>query len=129
MSYLLNASHVFTGDDDYMTIIGFSNHKDNPEQYVLIQQAHTFDEQDRELGMDKYHIQVDDQSRSLYGGMRSVTYKSNRIVIELDKRAQNALHVDGSININLKNNHKEVDLVLKSLEALLAKAGVPFSSK
>ena len=47
MTYNLKAEHVFFEDDGYVSIIGFSNDEFNPSQFVIFQQAHEYDEQDK----------------------------------------------------------------------------------
>jgi Immunity protein 10 len=55
-------------NDGYKMIsFGDNETEENIENYVIIQRANTFDSQDKELGMDNYYIEYNDQSNSGYG--------------------------------------------------------------
>jgi hypothetical protein len=55
-------------NDGYKMIsFGDNETEENIENYVIIQRANTFDLQDKELGMDNYYIEYNDQSNSGYG--------------------------------------------------------------
>lgn len=127
MSYRFDASHVFAQDDGYMVMIGFSDDEHEPSQFVLLQKAKEYDEQDKRLGMDKIHIQVEDESRALYGGIRLVSKEGEHLLIELEDAAASALQVNGNIEINLDPRHPQLATALSELEKLVSSEGIPFT--
>ncbi|MGZ0077865.1 Imm10 family immunity protein [Methylomonas sp. YC3] len=72
-----------------MTMVVFSNDELDPSRFVLIQQSNKYNEQDKKMGMDKMHIQVDDQSRSHYGGITKISIEGNILFFELEKNRSN----------------------------------------
>jgi len=125
MSYCFDASYVFVQDDGYMVMVGFADDEREPSRFVLLQKVKEYDEQDRRLGMDKIHLQVEDESRALYGGIRSISKKGGRLLIELESEAEAALQTEGEIDINL-NPHPQLTAVLAELEKLASSEGIPF---
>lgn len=46
-------------------LVGFADDKNEPKEYVIVERALEFDEQDIKLGMDSYYFEYSDQSNSL----------------------------------------------------------------
>lgn len=99
VNYQFNARHI-TNDDDGSTIaIGFADDEFSPSRFVLIQKSLNADERDRVMGFDKIHIQIEDESRSGYGGIIEVSMGHDRLTVFLDQAARAALKIDGDIEI------------------------------
>lgn len=126
MTYKFTASHVFNQDDGYMIMLGFANDEFEPSRFVLIQKAHEFDAQDIKLGMNKLHIQVEDQSRAQYGGITSFNIRGDSIVIELDDLAKSSLKIDGDIEIMLDLKHPDLENVISVLKDIAEKENILF---
>jgi hypothetical protein len=75
---------INTDEDYYM--IGFSDNGDEPDQYVILQRAIVFDEQDIELGMDTYYFEYSDQSNSGYGVCKNVNIEVDKVLFELREK-------------------------------------------
>jgi hypothetical protein len=110
-----------------MVMIGFADDEHEPSQFVLLQKAKEYDEQDKRLGMDKIHIQVEDESRALYGGIRLISKEGEHLLIELEDAAASALQVNGHIEINLDPHHPQLATALAELEKLVSSEGIPFN--
>lgn len=105
VNYQFNARHI-TNDDDGSTIaIGFADDEFSPSRFVLIQKSLNADERDRVMGFDKIHIQIEDESRSGYGGIIEVSMGHDRLTVFLDQAARAALKIDGDIEILVDPNH------------------------
>lgn len=52
MAYVIDCQHVAVLDDRDCTIVTFADHPNSPSRWVMIQRAHSYDEQDRRLGMN-----------------------------------------------------------------------------
>ncbi len=81
------AKEIFADyDENDVLIIGFLG--DSTEQgeptYFIIQDSEEYDEQDRQLGMDTYYIEKNDQSMGGYGGISEVYLRRNKIKIEFN---------------------------------------------
>ena len=89
MSAMLSfeASCITVDHDEDRLVVGLADDASAPERYLLLQLALDPDEQDRELGLDDVHLEVDDQSRSVYGGIASCTLTRDRLELRLDERA------------------------------------------
>jgi len=129
MVYKFTANHVFNEDDGYTIIIGFTDDELEPSQFIIIQKAHEYDEQDIKLGMDKIHIQVEDQSRAKYGGISAFNLADNCLFIELDDEAKSSLKVDGNIEITLTSNHPDLESTIAKLKEIAANENIQWESK
>ncbi|MBB3118229.1 hypothetical protein FHS03_001260 [Massilia violacea] len=69
---------------------------------MLLQKTLEPDEQDEELGMDTAHIEIEDQSRSGYGGIASLAWDGGELCIRLNERGRKFLSVDGSVLIAIE---------------------------
>lgn len=87
-------------EDDNFYMIGFSDNGDDPEQYVIVQRAILFDEQDIELGMGSYYFEYSDQSNSGYGICRNVELDRNKVVF---KFKENTIDDIEAIEIKFKD--------------------------
>ena len=75
---------INTEENYYM--IGFSDNGDEPEQYVILQRAITFDIQDVELGMNTYYLEYSDQSNSGYGVCENVKIEKGKVIFGLKSK-------------------------------------------
>ncbi|MCE8958262.1 hypothetical protein K0G05_22660 [Phocaeicola vulgatus] len=66
-------------DENYL-LVGFSNNGDNPTEYIILQKALSFDEQDKELGMDTYYLEYYFEEDTLVG------YGICKKILALDKK-------------------------------------------
>ena len=64
-------------------VAGFRGAGDN---YLIVTLDLAPSEQDRSLGMDAVHIELNDQHWSCYGGIGAVSVYPRRLVIELNER-------------------------------------------
>ena len=74
---------INTEENYYM--IGFSDNGDEPEQYVILQRAITFDAQDIELGMNNYYFEYSDQSNSGYGVCENVNMENDKVIFNMKR--------------------------------------------
>lgn len=92
-------------DENDILIIAFSGKIKNEDAYLIIQDAYDRnDEQEIELGMNTFYIEINDQSTSGYGGIKEIKLYKNLLSINLDKT--------GMANLNLENNKIEIELEL-----------------
>lgn len=96
-------------DENDLLIIGFSS----ADNYFMIQDAFDReDEQEIELGMDTFYIELNDQSQGSYGGISRLHLYQNLISLTLNDIGKSHLNTEANhINIELDiNAEKLIDL-------------------
>lgn len=124
--YQCNAHHIAVDTDGSTVVIGFADNEFSPSRFVLIQKSLKVDERDRAMGFDKVHIQIEDQSRSGYGGIVEVSAGHDRLTVFLDQAARAALKIDGDIEILVDPNHAALRSVVLELKKLCEEDGIRF---
>lgn len=90
----------------------------NIGQYLLLQRAYEFDDQDQESGMNTYHIEYCDQSKSMYGGIETIVLHKDKLDIQLNEDAVNQLQINKKVSINFeldKKQYDELEVQLKNI--------------
>lgn len=87
LKFIANKVTSEINNEDEYYLIGFSDNGDEPNQYVILEKAMTFDEQDVELEMNTYYFEYSDQSNSGYGICKNVLLENNRVYFELKEKA------------------------------------------
>ncbi|AJQ94839.1 Imm10 family immunity protein [Gynuella sunshinyii] len=127
MNYCFDATHIFTQDDGYMVMIGFADDEFEPTKFVILQKAHEYDDQDKQMGMDKIHIQIEDESRSKYGGIDSIQVSEGSIKVSLSDDTKSALSIDGDIEVVVPAEHPAFEEVKFELKKICEVEQIPFS--
>ena len=89
IKFIANKITCEINTDENYYMIGFSDNGDEPNQYVILQRAIIFDEQDIELGMNTYYFEYSDQSNSGYGICENVEIENGRVLFKLNKNEFN----------------------------------------
>lgn len=92
---------VYEVTEDNSYLIGFADDKNEPNEYVIIERALEFDEQDIKLGMDSYYFEYSDQSNSGYGLCSKVVLRQNEIVFFIKHKCIDDIT---SITVSYKEN-------------------------
>ncbi len=87
IEFVANTITYETNEEENYYMIGFSDNGDEPEQYVIVQRAITFNKQDIELGMNSYYFEYASQSNSGYGICKRALAKKNKVIFELENNA------------------------------------------
>ena len=127
MTYCFDAAHIFAQDDGYMLMIGLADNELEPSKFVILQKTHEYDDQDKQMGMDKIHIQVEDESRSQYGGINAIQVTDEVIRIALSDEARSALSVDGDIEVAVLKGHPDFEEVKSQLKKMCEVEGIAFT--
>ena len=69
MSFKFHATTYSACTEDEVQILGFADDGQQPGHYLLLQRAECVDEQDRQLGMDTYYVELGGQDVAGYGGI------------------------------------------------------------
>ncbi|MEL0650798.1 Imm10 family immunity protein [Algibacter sp. TI.3.09] len=87
-----------------MIAFGDNEEESNIENYLIVQRANMFDEQDKQLEMDSYYLEYNDQSNSGYGICKEVILDSNKISFNFPSNKDSEIE-----NITLKLESKDYD--------------------
>jgi hypothetical protein len=82
-----HAGHVTVEDMGDYLLVGFADRQFATVNYLTLQRAHEFDEQDRRTGMAEVYIERNDQGFSGYGGMESFELLPDRVRVRFDARS------------------------------------------
>ncbi|HEX4965402.1 MAG TPA: Imm10 family immunity protein [Thermoanaerobaculia bacterium] len=114
------AGFVYWGEDEGVIMVGFADQQYRTEQYVLLQRSTDFSDEDRAFGEDNVHITIDDQSRSQYGGIRSIEIAPGLARIRLEKDSARFLNTDKEIVIRFSVSEPDLAALVSCLRALLS---------
>ena len=84
--------------EDKYYMVGLADDKVDYENYVILQKAFKFDEDDIEAGMDGHYFEVNDQGNSAYKCCQKVILKKESIEFLLDASIINGIE---SVNIDI----------------------------
>lgn len=124
--YQFDAHHIAVDTDGPTVVIGFADNEFSPSRLVLIQKSLRVDERERAMGFDRIHIQIEDQSRSGYGGIVEISAGHDRLTVFLDRAARAALKIDGDIEISVDPHHPMLGNAVLELKKLCEEEGIPF---
>ena len=85
-------------------LVGFADDKNEPKEYVIVERALEFDEQDIKLGMDSYYFEYSDQSNSGYGLCDKVILRQNEIVFSAKHKC-----MDDTTSITVSYNENIIE--------------------
>lgn len=107
---------VYEATVDNSYLIGFADNKNEPNEYVIIERALEFDEQDIKLGMDSYYFEYSDQSNSGYGLCSKVVLRQNEIVFSIKhKRMDDITSIIVSYKEHIIEDIKEYRKILSNI--------------
>ncbi|MFC7677386.1 Imm10 family immunity protein [Paenibacillus sp. GCM10028914] len=96
MNTLLKASFIYFGIEDETLIIGFADDEFETNDYLLLQKSLYLD--DNQL-LNQIHITINNQDRSKYGGIVSISQGTKLITIILTNETAESLKVSTRIDI------------------------------
>ena len=103
------AACVSIDEDSDAWLVGFADAEFNAGRYLLLQRAKSPQEQDIALGLDGYHVEVDDQSQSRYGGIRSFELFPDHVAVEFDDDALSDFGDEKGIVIEFSLRQRQLD--------------------
>lgn len=96
MNTIFKASFIYFGAEDETIIIGFADDEFETNDYLLLQKSLYLD--DNQL-FNQIHITVNNQDRSEYGGILSISQGTRVITIILSNETAESLNVSTRIDI------------------------------
>ena len=97
-------------------LVGFADDKNEPKEYVIVERALEFDEQDIKLGMDSYYFEYSDQSNSGYGLCDKIILRQNEIVFSAKHKCMDDItSITVSYNENIIEDVNEYRKMLSNI--------------
>ena len=97
-------------------LVGFADDKNEPNEFVIVERALEFDEQDIKLGMDSYYFEYSDQSNSGYGLCDKVILRQNEIVFSAKHKCMDDItSITVSYNENIIEDVNEYRKMLSNI--------------
>lgn len=121
------ATFVTCVTQDNVIILGFADKEFQTSQYVMLQkEISPPSAQDRLMGLDKPHIEIDSQAHSGYGGVVRAVLRKNGLVLELDPQAARKMSVDETIEIVFDVSTERLTMIADQLRLLFGNEKVQF---
>jgi hypothetical protein len=110
------AGFVHLQQDEFVAMVGLADDEFDTTQYIIIQRTLQASEQDRALKQDGVHLEVCDQIRSRYGGLRSVCVASDNVTFSFDDAAASDLQVAPQLVVGIGNADIDRGLLKSTLQ-------------
>ncbi len=123
MTRRFRAACVSIEEDADRWVVGFADAEFNARRYLLLQRAKSPHAEDVALGLDGYQVEVDDQTSSCYGGIRSFELFPDRVVVEFDRDAVAVLGGDGAMRVEFALRPRQIDPLRDCLAKIFDGAG------
>lgn len=117
-NFTFHSNCIVTEDpNDYCHLVGFAD-QESAETYFMLQRAEEYDEQDRELGMDTYHVEWCGQENSGYGGISQFVLKRTSVEIEFDHAMADLLEGLNQLSITFDLTDKQYQALKQALRQI-----------
>lgn len=90
--------NISTNIEEGYKMVAIADNEDDIKNYIILQRALHFDEQDKELGMATYYFEYNDQSYSGYGICKEVNLSDNLLKISLTNKEEISIILVGEYN-------------------------------
>ncbi|AVD89305.1 MULTISPECIES: Imm10 family immunity protein [Pseudomonas] len=75
------SANTFHADHEYDVLtVGLADDSEDPVDFIILQRSDEVDEQDQELGLDTYYVEIGNPGVAGYGGVDRVEIFSDRII-------------------------------------------------
>ncbi len=102
--------------DDYI-LVGFADQQFALQDYLTLQRAHKFTEQDHRTGMAEVYIERNDQARSGYGGIEFFELLPDRVRIRFNDRGSQMMNGITQMEITFALNSTQLEALRAGLRA------------
>lgn len=102
MQFELEAKIVTAERTEFCWLVGFADDPVDTTEYVLLERGFKDDEQAIRLGMATYHVEINGQGASCYGGISTCDLQPSRLIITFAPKGAARLGYDqASITFDL----------------------------
>lgn len=118
-----NAACVSVEEDSSAWLVGFADSEFGARRYLHLHRAKSPLAQDVELGLDGYHVEVDDPNQSCHGGIASFELFHDRAVVAFDDDAATVLGGRNAIVVAFALRAKQLDQLRAGLARIFRDDG------
>ncbi len=108
--------------EDNTLVVGLSQDQEGCGQTLLFQVAHSFDEQDRALGMDTYAVS-NEAGATVYGGVTSCILEGDILTVRFHPEAAATLEMDEECRYRLLVGRSSIVRLAEGLRRVLSSGG------
>jgi len=119
-----HATRITCQVEDGVAMLGFADDDFNTTQYLLLQRTLEPDQQDRGLGMDKVHIELNSQIRSAYGNVEEAQLRTRGVVFRLDPATAAKVSDGETIDVAIDMTASKMKEVAEQLRLLIGEERV-----
>ena len=125
MTYAFDARVVALDRDENVLIVGFADAPVDYVRYLTIQYLQHYSKEDREDGSAQPYLEIEDQSRSCYGGVVEIRLSRHRFLLKTDQEANRHLQIDGDIEVSFDEAAFDFASLAAALETISQTFGIP----
>lgn len=111
------ATVVSVDEQDEAYIVGFADDEMEPTQYITLQRSIEDDEQDDELGLNTYFLEIGDPAVSGYGGISSAILKQGQLELGIQQPSDYAEEVE-QIIVHFQLSKEGMEQLASQLELI-----------
>ena len=108
MSSSFNAACVSINEDSDLWVVGFADAEFNTKRYLLLQRGKSALAQDIALGLDGYQVELDDQSKSCYAGIKCFELFHDHAVVEFEDDASSVFGDEKVVIVEFKLRERQL---------------------
>ena len=120
---IFHANKVTVNDDEDLEEcwwVGFVDDEHAPQNYLLLQRGIEDDEQDIRLGMNTYHVELNGQGWSCYGGIEALELQRDRVYITFTAEGVREMGGVDKLEITFAPDGRILDELRKRLANIFA---------
>ncbi len=122
-SISFHANCVAIEDYGDSCLVGFADQEFDTQRYLQLQRSRNNTAQDRQLGLDTYYVERDDQLYSCYGGLEHCELHADSICFRFTEAGSKRLQLDGVLRITFAADSKTMTALKTQLSVIFADCG------
>jgi hypothetical protein len=92
MTPSFHATCLSIEDTEVCLQVGLADREFDSREYLMLQVAHEFSEQDRRMGTAGVYVERNDQAHGMYGGIRRFELLPGRVRVLFDEQGSKVMH-------------------------------------
>lgn len=118
---LIDAKSVSSLEENGVVMLAFADDPAAPSQYVLLQRTLNPSQQDKDLGQDRVHVQVNGELNSGYGDISEASLDRSGLSFRLTQETAERLRTDEHVAIKFSLSADELRDVEAKLSAMIGR--------
>jgi hypothetical protein len=124
-----HASRITCQVEDGVAVLGFADDDTHTTQYLLLQRTLEPDQQDRKLGMDQVHLELNSQIKSAYGTVEEAQLRKHGVVFRLDPTTAAKVSDGETIDVTFDLSAGKMKELAEQLRLLIGEERVRVTSQ